>query len=61
MSYDNPDVRRAYVQGARDTYESAVVDGDPRPLRAIEEWLGELERWQGGDPPPPPHLWAEQD
>jgi hypothetical protein len=61
LNSDDPDVRRAYVRGARDAYESAIANCDARTVRALEEWLVDLETWTGGERPPPPHEWPLGD
>ena len=58
MHFDDPAIRAAYRRGALDACESGF-DRLPGPeLRAIEEWLSDLEAWHEGDPPPPPYAWA---
>jgi hypothetical protein len=54
MGFDEPDVRDAYRQGARDLYESIVGGMRPRQAREREAWLRELDKWEHGEPPPPP-------
>ena len=57
VQFDNPAIRAAYRRGARDTYESAVERLDATFERALAEWLEQLERWHGGQPPTPPFAW----
>ncbi len=57
--FDDPLLREAYRRGVRDTYEGLCIHLPQPRRRAMEEWLTQLDMWPGGDPPPPPHAWAE--
>jgi len=57
VDYDHADRRDAYRNGARDAYESAALALRAGEKRALEAWLVELEAWDSGDPPEPPHAW----
>ena len=59
IPYGDPDVRNAFRDGARQMYESLVIDLEPRQERAVRQWLAELDSWIGGPPPPPPYLWKK--
>lgn len=54
MRYDEPDVREAYRQGARDAFESVAGALSRAEARAVKAWLEALVRWDDGDPPNPP-------
>jgi hypothetical protein len=54
MRFDEPDVREAYRQGARDCFESLSGALTKRQARQIEAWLKELDSWDYSDPPPAP-------
>jgi hypothetical protein len=60
MRFNDPAIRAAYRRGARDSYESAFARLDPAVERTIAEWLGDLDRWQFGEPPPPPYAWPDK-
>jgi hypothetical protein len=59
MRFDDPAIRSAYRRGAHDAYESALLGLDARIERELAEWLRELDRWRGGEPPTPPFAWPE--
>lgn len=61
MRFSDPAIRAAYRRGARDSYESAFARLDPAVERTIAEWLGDLDRWHCGEPPPPPYAWEQED
>ena len=54
MRYDEPDVREAYRQGARDAFESVASTLNRSEARSVKAWLDALEGWEDGDPPNPP-------
>jgi hypothetical protein len=56
MRFDEPDVREAYKQGARDSVEKAVGGLKLQHARELKGWLNKLDSWQDGDPPPAPLL-----
>ena len=58
MSFNNPSVRAAYRQGAKDCYLSAVPHLNPSVEIQVQEWLRALEAWNFGPPPAPPHSWS---
>ena len=51
MRFDEPDVREAYRQGARDCYESLMTSLKPRDIEKLEAWLSQLDGWEDGEPP----------
>ena len=60
MRYDDRASRLAYIQGARDAFESLVMRCPPADARQVEEWLGsDLANWEEGEPPAAPYLWAD--
>jgi hypothetical protein len=60
VHFDDPLVRAAYIRGARDAYDSALVGMSAADARALEEWIGDLDAWDGGNPPPPPNAWPSE-
>ena len=54
MRFHEPDVREAYRRGARDCYDSLIATLKADQVRQMQAWLGELDDWDDGDPPPPP-------
>ena len=50
MWQDEPKARAAFRQGARNAFNSCATHMDPRQLRAVSEWLEELEKWRQGGP-----------
>lgn len=54
MEFDEPDVREAYRQGARDCFESVAHALNRRQAREIEAWLDALDGWEHDDPPHAP-------
>lgn len=56
MRFDENDERDAYRRGARDCFECFAKTFSQREARAIASWLEELEKWEFGEPPPPPLL-----
>lgn len=57
MHFNEPDVREAYRQGARDCFESFVRSTVPSRQRSlIEAWLQRLNDWQDSEEPPPPPI-----
>ena len=58
MTYEDPETRRAYVQGVRDAYETAIPFCRPDRVQELKEWLDkDLASWTRGEPPPAPYLW----
>ena len=57
MPIEGPKQRDAYRRGAYDAYESAIVGLAAAEARALEQWLSDLDSWNEGEPPPPPHMW----
>ena len=57
--YENPSVRAAYRQGARECYLSIIPNLNPANEREIVAWLAELDEWKDGAPPLPPHAWGK--
>jgi hypothetical protein len=55
MNFDDPAIRLAFVSGAREAVESAVINLNPSHARELGYWLGELADWTGGEPPPSPY------
>ena len=59
MWFNEPANREAYRRGARDAFDSMVAGLKAPDVRAMEDWLNDLDAWQKGAPPPPPHAWPE--
>jgi len=57
MSYDDPQVRRAFIVGAKAAYENLLFYVPERERDSIQSWLDQLEAWEDGDPPLPPNPW----
>lgn len=58
MSYNNPSTRAAYRAGVKDCYLSSIPHLDANVEREIAGWLEQLEAWNTGAPPIPPHAWG---
>ena len=58
MQYDSAEKREAYRRGAQDAFEFAVGYVPAPQMRALQEWLKDLEAWEVGDPPAAPHHWS---
>jgi hypothetical protein len=61
VSYNNPEMRRAFIAGARVAVDAAILDLSPPVANELEQWLSDLECWTDGDPPLAPHQWATGD
>ena len=60
MTYDDPEIRRAYLAGVRDAVEGVIPFCPADRARELEEWISaDLAAWSGGGPPPAPWLWPE--
>jgi hypothetical protein len=59
MRFDDPDIRKAYRRGVADAYESACIHVPATRRLAVDAWLRDLEAWESGEPPEPPHRWSE--
>jgi len=60
VQYDDPLVRAAYIRGAHDAHDSSVLSMLPADAQAMEQWLSDLDAWDGGNPPPPPNAWPSE-
>jgi hypothetical protein len=62
MKFADPEIRAAYLAGARATFESMCLELAGPACRELEEWIdGDLAGWTGGEPPPPPSQWQPAD
>ena len=61
MQFNNPAIREAFRLGVRETLESSFVHLRPSEMRALQQWLIDLEHWEGGDPPPSPQAWGPDE
>ncbi len=57
MRYENPAIRQAYIAGAREAVDAAILDLSPAQANELEQWLSDLECWTEGEPPLAPHQW----
>jgi hypothetical protein len=55
--FETLEARDAYRRGAHACYSSSIPYVQARTERALAEWLEELDAWETGDPPLPPHEW----
>lgn len=56
MRFHEPDVRDAYRLGARELYDAVSERMKSQHVRAIEQWLAELDSWDDGEPPATPTI-----
>jgi len=61
MKSDNPVVRAAYLQGARDAVESMLIECPPGTVAEVRDWLSKLSKWTIGESPLPPYEWIADD
>jgi len=60
MTVSSPEWRASYRRGVRDAYESLFLHARPSQLRALEQWLRDLDAWHADEPPPaPPPAWPD--
>lgn len=60
IRYDSPELRRAYIQGARDALDSLLIACPPLLVRETEDWIAtDLTRWDTGGPPLSPSRWDD--
>lgn len=57
MWFDDVKAREAFRRGAREAFDSCVIQMDPRQERAVRAWLSELDDWEAGVPPDAPNDW----
>ena len=62
MKFADPEIRAAYLAGARAAFESIRLELAGPACRELEEWIdGDLATWSGGEPPLPPCEWQLPD
>lgn len=49
--------RTGVIAGVRAALEVIVLTTRPEKVREFEDWLKELEHWNGGPMPPGPSEW----
>ena len=51
--FDDPMIREIYRRGVRDTYDLMCAHLSSERCRAMEDWMTDLDLWNGGNPPRP--------
>ena len=58
MRYDDPAIRQAFIAGAREAVEAAILNVSASNAAELQGWLDELADWTAGEPPEAPHHWG---
>ena len=61
LMFEDRAARDCYRRGVRDALEIRIIHQPPPHLRALQQWVLDLEQWTGGTPPPPPDTWPEAE
>lgn len=57
LMFEDRAARDAYRRGVHDALESGIIHQSGARMRALQQWVIDLEAWSGGEPPDAPHLW----
>jgi hypothetical protein len=55
--FENFSERDCYRRGVHDALENGMVHQSGAHLRALQQWVFDLEQWSAGEPPPGPNRW----